>query len=107
MVFLNIRKTFDAADRLSPLDFGRCPAHNHRMCFMPEGYAHGFCVRSEYAEVEYKSSEFYYTSDEVKIASDDPTINVSWSTNQVEEDTNARPLDELMDQLPSYPGSRR
>jgi dTDP-4-dehydrorhamnose 3,5-epimerase len=40
-------------------------AENFRQIFVPPGFAHGFCVLSETAEVEYKCTDFYDGSDEI------------------------------------------
>jgi dTDP-4-dehydrorhamnose 3,5-epimerase len=40
-------------------------AENFRQIFVPPGFAHGFCVLSEFAEVEYKCTDFYDRADEV------------------------------------------
>ena len=40
---------------------------NFRQLFVPPGFAHGFCVVSETAEVEYKCTDFYDKSDEVGV----------------------------------------
>jgi dTDP-4-dehydrorhamnose 3,5-epimerase len=38
---------------------------NFRQMFIPPGFAHGFCVTSEIAEVEYKCTDFYDKADEI------------------------------------------
>ncbi|HSQ41060.1 MAG TPA: dTDP-4-dehydrorhamnose 3,5-epimerase [Fibrobacteraceae bacterium] len=48
------------------------------MFFMPVGFAHGFCVLSDYAEVQYKCSSVYNGATESGIAWDDPDIAVAW-----------------------------
>jgi dTDP-4-dehydrorhamnose 3,5-epimerase len=53
-------------------------AENFRQCYIPPGFAHGFCVLSEYAQVEYKCTDFYNPADEIGIAWDDPAIGISW-----------------------------
>lgn len=80
-------------------------ANNFMQCYVPPGYAHGFCVRSEFAQVEYKCSEFYDPSDELRILWNDPTIGIQWPTSQPllsARDLAARPLDELTQYLPIY-----
>jgi dTDP-4-dehydrorhamnose 3,5-epimerase len=57
-------------------------AENRRMCFIPAGYAHGFCVVSDYAEVEYKCSGFYDPSDELTIAWNDPDLGITWPVTE-------------------------
>lgn len=80
-------------------------AENHRICFVPGDYAHGFCVISEVAEVEYKTSNFYSPADELRIAWNDPSIGVAWPTNSPllsTEDARAKTLDQLQHLLPVY-----
>ncbi len=49
-----------------------------RMLFIPEGFAHGFLVLSEAAEVLYKTTDFYHPAGERCIRWDDPTLAISW-----------------------------
>lgn len=51
---------------------------NHRQFFIPGGFAHGFCVLSEVAEIFYKCSEFYDPMDDRGIRWNDPQIAVNW-----------------------------
>jgi len=46
--------------------------------FIPKGFAHGFCVVSDVAEIFYKTSEFYDVSDDRGIRWDDPEIAIKW-----------------------------
>ena len=46
--------------------------------FVPEGFAHGFCVLSETAEVIYKCSDVYRPSDEGGVVFDDPELAIEW-----------------------------
>ena len=50
----------------------------HRQIYVPVGFAHGFCVMSEVADVCYKVSAAYDPSLERGIAWDDPRIGISW-----------------------------
>lgn len=50
----------------------------HRQLFIPIGFAHGFCVLSETAEVMYKCSSVYDATHESGIAWNDPEIAVAW-----------------------------
>jgi len=49
-----------------------------RMLFVPIGFAHGFAVLSDFAEVQYKTSGYYSPAHEVTIRFDDPAISVPW-----------------------------
>lgn len=53
-------------------------AANRRMLFVPEGFAHGFCVLSEAAEVLYKCSDFYAPEAARGILWNDPDLAVAW-----------------------------
>jgi dTDP-4-dehydrorhamnose 3,5-epimerase len=55
---------------------------NHRQLFIPEGFAHGFCVLSEAADFLYKCSDYYHPQSEFGIRWDDPDINISWQNSQ-------------------------
>lgn len=50
----------------------------HRQLFVPIGFAHGFCVTSDEADVIYKVSSCYDPSTEAGIAWDDPAIGIEW-----------------------------
>ena len=51
---------------------------NRRQLFMPEGFAHGFCVLSDSAHVAYKCSDFYDPEDEGGLLWSDPGIAINW-----------------------------
>lgn len=53
-------------------------AENKRQMFIPEGFAHGFCVVSETAHVLYKCSDYYTPEDEGGIFWADPGIGIDW-----------------------------
>jgi len=53
-------------------------AGNFRQIYVPSGFAHGFCVLSDEAEVLYKTSAVYSATHERGIAWDDPAIGVAW-----------------------------
>jgi dTDP-4-dehydrorhamnose 3,5-epimerase len=51
---------------------------NKRQIFLPKGFAHGFCVLSETADVMYKCSDFYTPGDDLGIYWRDPDIGIEW-----------------------------
>jgi dTDP-4-dehydrorhamnose 3,5-epimerase len=53
-------------------------AEDGQQIFIPIGFAHGFLVLSETAEVQYKCSNLYDPATESGIAWDDPDLRVSW-----------------------------
>jgi dTDP-4-dehydrorhamnose 3,5-epimerase len=53
-------------------------AENGRLLYVPPGFAHGFCVLSESADLLYKVTATYSKDHERGIAWDDPAIGVEW-----------------------------
>jgi len=53
-------------------------AKNKRMMWIPEGFAHGFLVTSDYAEFLYKTTDYYAPEHERCIRWDDPAIGIKW-----------------------------
>ena len=51
---------------------------NKKQLLVPKGFAHGYSVISETAEVFYKCDEFYNKESEGGIAFDDPVLNIDW-----------------------------
>jgi len=51
---------------------------NHKLLYIPEGFAHGFCVLSEEADVIYKVNQEYSPEHETGIMWNDPEINIKW-----------------------------
>ena len=51
---------------------------NHELLYIPEGFAHGFCVLSDEADVLYKVNQEYSPEHDRGILWNDPTINISW-----------------------------
>lgn len=53
-------------------------AENHKMLWVPPGFAHGFYVTSDYADFLYKCTDFYHPASEQTLAWDDPEVGVEW-----------------------------
>jgi dTDP-4-dehydrorhamnose 3,5-epimerase len=53
-------------------------AENQQQLWIPPGFAHGFYVRSEYAEFLYKATDYYAPEHERCIRWDDPEIGIDW-----------------------------
>jgi dTDP-4-dehydrorhamnose 3,5-epimerase len=53
-------------------------AQNKKQVFAPAGFARGFCVLSDFAEIEYKCTGIYNPKGESGIRWDDPEIGIEW-----------------------------
>lgn len=53
-------------------------SENHRQLFIPHGFAHGFLVLSDSAEILYKCDDVYHPGDEGGLTWNDPTIGIEW-----------------------------
>jgi dTDP-4-dehydrorhamnose 3,5-epimerase len=56
----------------------RLNAESHKMLWIPVGFAHGFCVVSELAEVLYKTTDFYAPEYERCVLWNDPELRIDW-----------------------------
>jgi len=56
-------------------------AANKKQLWIPEGFAHGFLVLSEEAEVLYKATDYYAPEDERCLIWSDPAIGIDWPKN--------------------------
>ena len=54
---------------------------NRRQMYVPEGFAHGFLVLSETAEILYKCSDVYVPKEERGVAWNDPQVGIVWPLN--------------------------
>ena len=78
---------------------------NHHQLYVPPGFAHGFCVTSETAHVQYKCTELYEKDDEIAVLWNDPAIGISWPTATPllsPRDLAAPTLAEIMHKLTAY-----
>ena len=81
----------------------------HRQLLCPDGFAHGFCVLSDDADVVYKVSSYYDPSAEGGFRYDDPAVGIDWPRDAElfpsDRDSSAPLLAELEPRLPfTYPG---
>jgi dTDP-4-dehydrorhamnose 3,5-epimerase len=56
----------------------RLSGENKRMLWIPAGFAHGFCVISEKAQVLYKATDYYAPEHERTLAWNDPELKIEW-----------------------------
>ena len=79
---------------------------NRFQLYVPEGFAHGFCVLSETADVIYKCSDLYTPGDDMGVNWADKIVNINWPTNSPllsDKDKNLPMLKEIPENLlPSY-----
>ncbi|MFA6092055.1 MAG: dTDP-4-dehydrorhamnose 3,5-epimerase [Elusimicrobiota bacterium] len=78
-------------------------ADNFKQLYVPAGFAHGYCVLSARAQVEYKVTEFYDAKSEISVLYNDPEIAVPWPVKDPilsPRDVAGRPLSCLSDILP-------
>lgn len=88
--------------------FGHWEGHvlddeRHRQLLVPVGFAHGFCVLSDIADVSYQLSSTYDPATEAGIAWDDPDVGVEWpveSPQLSDRDRAAPHLSEVTGTLP-------
>lgn len=92
-------RIFDAAVDLRPDSptFGQwfgleLSAENRKQLYIPQGFAHGFLVLSETAEVCYKVSDFFSPGDEGGIIWNDPAIGIRWPGVTEQTDDTGRPI---------------
>jgi dTDP-4-dehydrorhamnose 3,5-epimerase len=82
-------------------------AENFKQCYVPPGFAHGFCVLSPVAQVEYKCTDLYDPSGEIGIAWDDPALGIAWPVERPTlsaRDSQHPRLADLLDKLPAWSG---
>ena len=80
-------------------------AENFKQIYIPTGYAHGFCVLSERAQVEYKCTALYAPDDQIVVAWDDPDIGIEWpiaAPTLSDRDSTAPRLRQIEASLPVY-----
>jgi dTDP-4-dehydrorhamnose 3,5-epimerase len=82
-------RVFDAAVdlRKSSSTFGRwvgaeLSEDNHRQVWIPFGFAHGFLVLSESADLIYKATDYYAPEHERCLIWNDPTVGINWPVNE-------------------------
>jgi dTDP-4-dehydrorhamnose 3,5-epimerase len=82
-------RVFDAAVDLRPgsATFGSWRGvelgdEGPRQIYMAPGFAHGFCVLSDFADLHYKVSEIYDGGDEGGVVWNDPQIGIRWPVNR-------------------------
>jgi dTDP-4-dehydrorhamnose 3,5-epimerase len=113
LVYVLEGEVFDVAVdvRAGSPTFGRwvsahLSAHNHHQLYVPPGFAHGFCVLSEFATFAYKCTELYRPEHEFGVAYDDPELGIPWPVENpqlsAKDQKNARLSEIAKDRLPRF-----
>ena len=73
-------------------------AQNSKQLWVPPGFAHGFYVTSDSAELSYKCTEYYHPEDDHSLLWNDPALAINWplvdeSPLLSDKDKNAKPLE--------------
>lgn len=94
--------------RRSSANFGkwaavRLSAENRRQLWVPEGFAHGFVVLSEFAEFLYKTTDYYNPSAERCIRWDDPTIAIDWQLDEAPQLSAKDQLGKTLQEIDLFP----
>ena len=74
-VAIDMRKGSPSFGRWAGLELS---SQSAQLLYIPVGFAHGFCVLSEMAEVEYFASQLYSPQEERGVRFDDPALGISW-----------------------------
>ena len=78
---------------------------NMRQLYIPQGYAHGFCVLTDEAGFFYKCTDFYRPDDERGVRWDDPALRIAWPLSDPiisAKDRAYKTLAEMDADLPAY-----
>ena len=113
LVYVLSGEVFDVAVdvRVNSPTFGKwvgynLSSENKRQLWVPEGFAHAFCVTSETALFAYKCTALYSPKDEHSLRWNDPDIGINWPTDSPslsEKDKAAKFLSEFKpDDLPPF-----
>lgn len=101
LVWVTSGEVYDVAVdlRVSSPTFGQAEgvvlsAENKKMLFIPKGFAHGFQVLSDMADVLYKISDYYYPEFDNGILWNDPNLKIDWPIKEaiVSEKDQKHPL---------------
>ena len=101
-VAVDIRKGSPAFGRKFCVELS---AENFRQLYVPSGFAHGYCVLSERAQVEYKVTTFYDPASEISLLWNDPALGIPWPLEEPvlsKKDAAGKTLAQLSDILPTF-----
>ena len=83
-------------------------AGNFRQMYVPPGFAHGFCVLSPVAQLEYKCTDVYDPSSELGVRWNDPDLAIAWpipAPRLSERDRHQPAFADVIARLPAWAGT--
>ena len=83
-VIVDIRKS---SSTFGDWTYSELTSDNKNQIWVPEGFAHGFLVLSDYAEVQYKTDNYWHKESERSIRWDDKKININWPLKDISIDS--------------------
>ena len=105
-VFVDIRRGSPTFGHWTGVEIS---ADNKRLIWIPPGFAHGFCVLTDFALFVYKCTEYYAPDCERTVKWDDPDIGIEWPVDDPilsPKDVGGKYLKDISSEhLPSYDGS--
>jgi len=79
-VVVDLRKNSNTFGQYLTFDLNH---RNNKQLWVPPGCAHGFLVLSEFADLVYKTTEYYDPEDEQCIVWNDPDLNINWHLRDI------------------------
>ena len=79
-------------------------SENHKMLYVPEGFAHGYLVLEQNTIVQYKCTNYYHVESEYGVRWDDPDINIDWGISDpvLSEKDKMLPFLKMQTKLPRF-----
>jgi dTDP-4-dehydrorhamnose 3,5-epimerase len=102
-VVVDLRRGAAGPDTFGEWEAVELDDESMRQLYIPVGFAHGFCVLSDVADVVYKCSSYYVGATESQIAFDDPDLDLPWPDLELivsDRDRDAPRLRDVADDLP-------
>jgi len=96
-VVVDIRKSSPRFGRWMSIELD---SRDYRHLYVPEGFAHGFCVLSSEATVIYKCTDYYAPAEERGIPWNDPSLGIDWPINDPILSTKDLVYPNLQDEAP-------
>ena len=102
-VVLDLRKESKTFGKWAGINLS---AEHYNQLWIPKGFAHGFLTLSNFAEINYKTTNFWYKEYEMSILWNDKTINIKWPLQNLDsqliinqKDNNAKKFSEISEEF--------